>query len=63
MAAEESAKIVQERYSLGAGTVLERLQAQSSLFQARSSLVQAIYNYYIQLAQLELAMGGPAVEE
>jgi outer membrane protein len=63
VASEESFKIVQERYELGAGTVLERLQAQSSLFQARNNLVQAVYNYHIQSAQLELAMGGPADEQ
>jgi outer membrane protein len=58
-ASEESAKLAEERYSLGAGTFLERLQARSSLFAARNSLVQAIYNYHIQLAQLEQAIGSP----
>jgi outer membrane protein TolC len=58
-AAEESYKLVQERYNLGSGTQLERLQTQSSLFAARSNLVQAIFNYQIQLAQLDQAMGTP----
>ncbi len=58
-AAEESARLAEERYSLGTGTFLERLQARSSLFAARNSLVQAIYGYHIQLAQLEQAIGGP----
>jgi outer membrane protein len=61
-AAEESFAMAQERYGLGAGTLLERLQAQNALFQARNNRVQAIYNYHIQLAQLELAMGGPLGE-
>ena len=56
-AAEESYKLAQERYALGTGTQLERLQAQSSLFAARSDLVQAQFNYHIQLAQLDQAMG------
>jgi outer membrane protein len=62
-ASEESAKLAEERYSLGTGTFLERLQARSSLFSARSNLVQAIYNYHIQLAQLEQAMGSPLATE
>ena len=59
-AAEESYKLAQERYDLGTGTQLERLQAQSALFAARSDLVQAQFNYHIQLAQLDQAMGTPA---
>ena len=59
-AAEESYKLAQERYDLGTGTHLERLQAQSALFAARSDLVQAQFNYHIQLAQLDQAMGAPA---
>jgi len=59
-AAEESYKLAQERYDLGTGTQLERLQAQSALFAARSDLVQAQFNYHIQLAQLDQAMGAPA---
>ena len=58
-AAEESYKLAQERYSLGTGTQLERLQAQSALFSAQSDLVQAQFNYHIQLAQLDQAMGQP----
>ena len=59
-AAEESYKLAQERYDLSTGTQLERLQAQSALFAARSDLVQAQFNYHIQLAQLDQAMGTPA---
>ena len=58
-AAEESYSLAQERYALGTGTQLERLEAQSSLFAARSELVQAQFNYHIQLAQLDQAMGRP----
>ena len=62
-AAEESFKLAQERYDFGTGTQLERLQAQSSLFGARNNLVQAMFNYHLQLAQLEQAMGGLILEE
>ena len=58
-AAEESYKLAQERYALGTGTQLERLEAQSSLFATRNDLVQAQFNYHIQLAQLDQAMGRP----
>ena len=58
-AAEESFALAPERYGLGTGTLLERLQAQNALFQARNNRVQAIFNYHIQLPQLELAMGAP----
>ena len=58
-AAEESYKLAQERYALGTGTQLERLEAQSSLFAARNGLVQVQFNYHIQLAQLDQAMGRP----
>ncbi len=62
-AQEENFKLAEERYNFGAGTFLERLQAQRDLFQARNSLVQSIYNYQIEFARLEQAMGAPIVEE
>ncbi len=61
-ASEESARLAEERYQLGTGTFLERLQARSSLFSSRNSLVQAVYNYHIQLARLEQATGGALSE-
>ncbi len=57
-AQEENFKLAEERYNFGAGTFLERLQAQRDLFQARNNLVQSIYNYQIEFARLEQAMGG-----
>ena len=56
-AAEENYQLAEERYNLGAGTYLERLQAQRDLFSARNSLVQAIYDYQIELARLEQRTG------
>lgn len=56
-AAEENFKLEEERYNFGGGTFLERLTAQTNLFDARNSLVQAQYNYLIQMAQLENELG------
>ncbi|NKB72080.1 MAG: hypothetical protein GKR89_33805 [Candidatus Latescibacteria bacterium] len=56
-AAEESFKLAQERYSLKIGTFLERLQAQTALFEARTSQVQNVYDYQVQLAQLAQLVG------
>ena len=60
-AAEENYQLAEERYNLGAGTYLERLQAQRDLFSARNSLVQAIYDYQIELARLEQRSGTSVV--
>jgi len=57
-ASNETFKLQQERYNLGAATFLVLQQAQADLFRARSNLVQAIYNYYIELARLEQDIGG-----
>ena len=56
-AAEENFKLEEERYNFGGGTFLERLTAQRDLFNARNLLVQAKYNYLIQMAQLENELG------
>lgn len=56
-AQEENFKLEEERYNFGGGTFLERLTAQRDLFNARNSLVQAKYNYLIQMAQLENELG------
>ena len=56
-AAEESFKLAQERYSLKIGIFLERLQAQTALFEARTNQVQNVYDYHLQLAQLEQLVG------
>ena len=62
-AQQENFKLAEERYNFGAGTFLERLQAQRDLFQARNSLVQSIYNYQIEFARMELETGAPVVEQ
>ena len=57
-ASNETFKLQQERYNLGAATFLDLQQAQTNLYGDRSNLVQAIYNYYIELARLEQDIGG-----
>jgi outer membrane protein len=56
-AAEENMKITQEKYNLGAATILDLLDAQVSLKQAQVSLIQADFDLNLSIAQLENAMG------
>lgn len=58
-AATEAARVQQERYRLGAGTLLDLLTAQANLTQAQVTEVQARYNYLIARAQLEALVGHP----
>lgn len=56
-AASEALRVQQERYRLGAGTLLDLLTAEANLTQAQVSLVQARYNYLTARAQLEALVG------
>ena len=56
-AAEESFKLVDQRYTLGGGTFLERQTEEANLFRARSDRVSAIYDYQIELAQFQFRTG------
>lgn len=56
-AATEAVRVQQERYRLGAATLLDLLTAQANLTQAQVSEVQARYNYLIARAQLEAIVG------
>jgi len=58
-AAAEAVRVQQERYRLGAATLLDLLTAQANLTQAQVSEVQARYNYLIARAQLEALVGHP----
>ena len=58
-AATEAVRVQQERYRLGAGTLLDLLTAQANLTQAQVSEVQARYNYLIARAQVEALVGRP----
>ncbi len=61
-AAEEDFRLAEERYNFGAGTILERLQAQERLFAAKNNYINATYGYQQELANLEAALGGPEGE-
>ncbi len=56
-AAEEDLRIQQERYRLGAATIVDVLTSQVSLGQAEVSLVQARLNVLVGKAQIEALLG------
>ncbi|MDQ7052996.1 MAG: TolC family protein [candidate division KSB1 bacterium] len=55
--AEEELRLAQERYRVGAGTLLELITAQVNLTRARATLVQAKYDAKVAEAELKAAMG------
>ncbi len=56
-AAEEDLNLVQEKYRLGAASILELLDAQVSFQTAKSDHIQSLFNYNLAVARLERAMG------
>jgi outer membrane protein len=54
---EESLRLAQARFNVGAGTQLDVLSAQTALTEARTIYVQALYDYNVAVAGLERAMG------
>lgn len=56
-AAQEELRLAEERYRVGAGTLLDIINARVSVTRARAFLVQAKYDTLIARAQLEQAMG------
>ncbi len=56
-AAQEDLRVPQERYRLGAGTMLEVITSQTALAQAEQSLVNARYDYQVARAQVESLAG------
>jgi outer membrane protein TolC len=56
-AAREDLTLVQEKYNLGAATILELLDAQVSLITAQNNKIQAEFDYNLAVARLEKAMG------
>jgi outer membrane protein len=56
-AAEEDLKITQEKYNLGAATILDLLDAQHSLKGAQVALIEAGFDLNLAVARLENAMG------
>jgi outer membrane protein len=56
-AAEEDLRVQQQRYSLGASTLLDLLTSQLTLYQARASLIQARLDARVARAQIEALIG------
>lgn len=56
-AATEALRVQQERYRLGASTLLDLLTAQANMTQAEVNRVSARYNYLIARAQVEALVG------
>jgi outer membrane protein TolC len=57
VAAAEALRVQQERYRLGAATLLDLLTAEANMAQAEVSQVQARYNYLTARAQVEALVG------
>lgn len=56
-AATEDLRVQQERYRVGAGTILELLTSQENLTQAEVNRIQTIFNYVLARAELEALVG------
>ncbi len=55
--AQEDLRVQNERYRLGAGTMLDRLTSEAALVQAQTNAVNARYDYQLARAQLEALVG------
>ncbi|MGB8658425.1 MAG: TolC family protein [Candidatus Zixiibacteriota bacterium] len=55
--AKEDLDLTQEKYSLGAASILDLLDVEVSFKQAQSDQVQALYDYNLAVAQADKAMG------
>lgn len=56
-ASQEDLRVVQQRYNLGASTLLDVLTSQQALVTAQQQLIQARLNYRNARAQIEAAIG------
>jgi outer membrane protein len=56
-AAEEDLRVQQQRYGLGASTLLDLLTSQSTLTEARRNLIRARYDQRVAKARLEALVG------
>lgn len=56
--AQEAYRLATVRYQNGIGTILDEVNAQAQLAQARTNLLNAQYDYQTSLAQLVRAIGG-----
>jgi outer membrane protein TolC len=57
--AQENVRLAEERYRVGAGTILETIQASASLTEASASLIEAQIDYLVNHADLQRATGRP----
>ncbi len=57
VSAQEDFNLAQEKYHLGAATILDLLDAQVSLTRAQNDRVNALFDYLIAVARLENAVG------
>jgi outer membrane protein len=55
--AEEDLRVQQERYRLGATTILELLTSQANLVEAQNNLVSRRFDYLLSRAELESVLG------
>ena len=55
--AKENLRLAEERYRVGAGTVLETFQATASLTAAQAQLIEARVDYLVNRADLQRATG------
>lgn len=55
--ASEDLKLAEERYRVGAGTMLETIDAQAALMQAKADVIQAKCDYLVAKADLDVATG------
>jgi outer membrane protein len=55
--AEESLRIIRNRYEAGITTVVNLLVGEEALTRAQGNLTSALYDYNVSLASLELALG------
>jgi len=56
-AATEDLRVNQERYRVGAATIVDVLSSQEALSQAEVDVIQARYNYLLAKAQIEALIG------
>jgi len=56
-AAKEDVRVQQQRYNIGASTLLDLITSQAALGTAEQALIQARYDYRIARAQLEALIG------
>jgi outer membrane protein TolC len=55
--AEENRRIVSDRYQNGLLTIVELLDAETALQEARTNRYQALYDYRVSAVRLQLAAG------